>query len=289
MKCHSSRTEPFIRSILFRRIFAVATLFFAPFTHAASSTFYEGFDGSFSQAWNSSPGALPPVPLDPFRAQTVLDAGAPTFSFATVDGYSVLRMNTMAAPSWTRFGFRSEATVGGASLELEARINTLNQGGLNIDGLFDVWLINSQDPAKYVQVGMFGDQFGTRRAWYAYGSGGPFLMPDFAYASYTWYKLRITANPGQNLEVSIWNDAGNAKLVSHTFDYQLGSLGSDFNIAFSQWMGGPNQTYSMLSAVDYIQLVPEPTTFPLIGVAALSLFITQIWRRNAAQNRAGAT
>jgi hypothetical protein len=72
--------------------------------------------------------------------------------------------------------------------------------------LFDLWLLNSQDSSRYVHVGMFGDLFDTRRSWYFQATGEPFVIPDFSYSSDTWFKLRVTQLPGENLEVSIWND-----------------------------------------------------------------------------------
>lgn len=265
---------------MYRHTLAVFMVAVATSRSDASPIFYEGFDGAFSQPWISSPGALPPVPLDPFRPQTVQYAGAPTFSFCTVDGSDVLRMNTMHGPSWTRFGFRSDITVAGPSIEVEARINTLDQGGPNIDGLFDLWLIDSHDPSKYVQVGLFADWFDTRRAWYFGSSDGPFLMPDFAFTSSTWYRLRISRSP-ESLEVSVWSDAGDAKLVWHSFDCAVGLPGSDFHIGFSQWQGGVDGTHSLLSGVDYIQVVPETSTLVVFGMAA-TLVPINFWRRSAA-------
>ena len=256
-------------TVLLALTLAVPVLVSAP-TARAAPIFFEGFDGGFSQAWASTPGTLPPVSLVPFRPQTVSHAGPPGFSFGTVGGAGVVRLNTTAAPSWTRFGFQSAATVPGGSFQVEARINTLSQGGPNIDGLFDLWLLNSSDPSKYVQVGLFGDQFASQRSWYAHAAGEPFGLSPFPFASDTWYKLRITQRAGEDLEVSVWNDVADALLASHRFGFQLGALGSEFRIGFSQWMGGPNRTNAMLSAVDYIQVqaVPEPHAVVVAAVAA---------------------
>ena len=73
-----------------------------------------------------------------------------------------------------------------------------------------------------------------------------------AYQNNTWYRVRITQFPGQSLEVSIWDDAGATRLVSHRFPHTLADLGSTFQIGFSQWMGGPHLTNSLLVAIDSI-------------------------------------
>jgi hypothetical protein len=82
-------------------------------------------------------------------------------------------------------------------------------------------------------------------------SEGPFF-PPFAYQSNTWYRVRITQALGQPLEVSVWDDAGKTRLVSHQFPHTLADLGSAFQIGFSQWMGGPDRTHSLLCGIDSI-------------------------------------
>jgi hypothetical protein len=142
--------------------------------------------------------------------------------------------------------------------EVESRLNTLQQGGSVIDGLFDLWLVNSSDHSRFVRVGMFGDRGDTLRSWtYSsslspYSTAGQENLPPFAYQNNTWYRLRISQFPGKPLEVSIWNDAGDTRLVFHRFPHTLAELGSSFQIGFSQWMGGPNRRNSMLSAIDDI-------------------------------------
>src|SRR5205823_5391535 len=116
-------------------------------------------------------------------------------------------------------------------------------------------------------------------------TGEPFTIPDLAYQANTWYRLRITQRPGENLEVSIWNDAGTSLLASHAFGFQLGALGSNFSVGFSQWMGGPNGTNSMLSAADFIRAdsllaIPEPSSLLVALIVAL-VPTAQLLRRRA--------
>jgi hypothetical protein len=154
---------------------------------AAVSTFFEEFDGGFSQAWDVSPGALPSESLVPFRPNVVSYAGGQGVTFTAVDGVGVARLGIQNAPSWTRLGYLSRVSLADTVGEAEARISTLAQGGSTIDGLFDLWLVNSQDHTRFVRVGMFGDRADTLRSWtYSsslapYSTAGPGLLPPLAY------------------------------------------------------------------------------------------------------------
>jgi hypothetical protein len=110
-------------------------------------------------------------------------------------------------------------------------------------------------------VGLFGNNFGAvaDRSWTysssleGYSTGAfPGALPLFPFQNNTWYRLRITQAPGANLEVSVWDDTGRARLISHSFLRPLSDLGSSFQIGFSQWMGGAD-SHQLLSAVDSIQ------------------------------------
>jgi hypothetical protein len=244
-------------------LLSAAVLFFLTSSaQARVSTFRERFDGGFSEGWLAYPGALPNESLVPFRPDTVYYVSGHAITFTKLDHDGVARLSVQNAPSWSRFGYVSQAILPGTVGEVEARINTLTQGDPVIDGLFDLWLVNSQDHSQFVRVGLFGDQFGTVGSWTYSSSLAPYstsspetpeILPPFAFQNNTWYRVRITQAPGANLEVSIWDDAGRTRLVSYSFPHTLADLGSSFQIGFSQWMGGPNLTHSLLSAVDNIQ------------------------------------
>jgi hypothetical protein len=226
--------------------------------HARVSTFLEPFDGGFSQAWTTFPGSLPKESLVPFRPNVVSYGGGQSATFTTLDAAGVARLGIQNAPSWSRFGYLSRTVLSGTIGEVEARVNTMTQGEPIIDGLFDLWLVSSRDHSRFIRVGMFGDLFDTRRSWTYSSSLTPYstadsgVLPPFAYQNITWYRVRITQFPGRTLEVAIWNDAGDTRLVSHRFPHTLADLGSSFQIGFSQWMGGPHLTHSLLCAIDNI-------------------------------------
>jgi hypothetical protein len=227
--------------------------------HARLSTFFESFDGGFTQAWTAAPGAFPTESLSPFRPNTVGYAGGQGVTFTKIDGANVAQLSVTNAPSWTRYGYLSVASLRGTIGEVEVRLNTLDQGVPFIDGMFDLWLVNSADHSRYVRMGLFGDHYATLRSWtYSsslspYSTAGDQNLPPFVFQNDTWYRLRISQLPGRPLEVSIWDDSGNTRLISHRFPHTLADLGDSFQIGFSQWMGGPNRTNSLLCAVDDIE------------------------------------
>jgi hypothetical protein len=246
----------------------LGALFYASLLSAVSSvsasvsTFTAPFDSDQSQIWTASPGSLPDESLAPFRPNTVAYAGGQRVTLTTIDGANVARLSVENAPRWTRFGYLSLATLPGAVGEVEARINTLDQGGTFIDGLFDLWLVNSFDHRRFVRVGLFGDRFDSLRSWTYSSSLSPYStvspedsqhLPPFSYQNNTWYRVRISQFPGLPLEVSIWNDAGDTRLVSHQFAHTLADLGSSFQVGISQWNGGTNRTNSQECAIASIR------------------------------------
>lgn len=224
-------------------------------SQAQGWSFSEEFNGNFDQNWVSSAGSLPNESLAPLLNNNVVYRGGVSFTFSDIGEASGITLNEQNAAGWSRYGYVSTGTVSGTYGILEARINTLTQGGANIDGLFDLWLLNKTNHSKYVRVGLFGNISDTQRSW-CYSSGlEQFALPALAYQSNTWYRVRISQLPTKNLEVSVWDDAGTTKLVSHTFGHTLDALGTEFQVGFSQWMGGTNFTNGMLVAVDYIRAV----------------------------------
>jgi hypothetical protein len=241
-------------------LFSVLSLLF-PGPVQAQSRFYEDFDGRFSQVWYADPGSLPDIPLLPFRGSVVQHIGPPASEFTRVGDTQVLRMDTRLAMSWSSYGYVSETILTMPIGKVEARINTLDQGGGYIDGLFALWLINADDPTQYVVVGLFGDLFDTQRSWFyatsltdfSTSETDPTRLPAFRYTNHTWYQVRIDQKSGENLTVSILQEDG-ALFTTHTFDHPLESLGSAFRLGFGQWMGGPPRTYSLLCALNYIHV-----------------------------------
>jgi hypothetical protein len=235
-------------------VVAAAAPMSGPAVLRAQWSFVEEFSGAYSNSWQSAAGILPTESLEPLFPRTLPHVGPPASTFVTIDGEMALRLNTASASMWSRYGMLAGANLPSTGGVLEARINTLGQGGSNIDGLFDLWLVNRSDRAKFVRVGLFGDQFDAQRSWTFSTSAETFRLQPLNYAANTWYRVRIEQPPvpGENLRVSIWNDAADRELAAYSFPFTLGSLGAAFDVAVSQWMGGP-PGYSLLSAVDYVR------------------------------------
>jgi hypothetical protein len=221
-----------------------------------SWSFFEGFDGFFAQAWDTSNR----FPAEP---NVTNDAEPLSLGFSPLgDGQSLHMRNLFNAPLLRR-GLLSVSTVSGPCGVVEARINTLAQGGRatssNIDGLADLWLISASDNRRFVHVGLFSGNFGDVRVVYfnsSFPEGGD--NAPFAYANNTWYRLRISATDTA-VRVAIWDDAGSAELAFHEYPHSLSDLGQTFRIGISQHMGNPGYwPFYTEGAVDYIAAVGIP-------------------------------
>ena len=242
---------------------------------AGAFHFFEGFDGAFSNAWSPDALAFPEEEQSPSSPGTVISyLGAPNSIIQTFGGQQVLRMTDALAPK-TRRGLVTDPVLSGTEGVVEARFNTVTQNSLIIDGLFDLWLINSTDSTKYVHVSPFGSQYSAFRVLTFASSIDGYNYTPYSYRNSTWYRLRITSS-GDRLDVGLWSDSG-TELVGHTFSHGLSALGTDFRIGIAQWMGTPDGTYTTDCAVDYVQATPEPSS-----VAALLIglpFVLRLRRR----------
>lgn len=214
--------------------------------------FFEGFDGAFGNAWSGAPGSFPSTPH--------AYLGAPSGAFVAVAGAQTYRM-TNSLSDVQRVGLVSVATLPGSFGRLEARINTLTQDSTRVDGLFELWLLNSSDVTKYVRVLLFGANFSASRVWATLSSTTGDGTPEHGasqvinYANDTWYRLRIDST-ASGLRASIWNDAGTTEIAGHTFVHSLGALGSTFRIGIAQVMGAPGGTFITDGAVDSVRATP---------------------------------
>lgn len=159
--------------------------------------FREEFNGRFSKIWTSTNDSLPKENLQPFRPATVSIGGAHDYTFTTVDNAKVIRLNKIFYSMWIRHGMISQEILHGSVGEIEARINTLDVGASNIDGLFDLWLVNAADHSKYVRFGLVNDRTGKIPSWNFSTSTGCYStddkgnMPALDFASNNWYRVRI--------------------------------------------------------------------------------------------------
>jgi hypothetical protein len=271
-----------------------AACFHAP-ALAQNQLFFEGFDGGYAHIWDATPGIIPTETTIPLvEQQSVTHVGDIGRSWITVDGYPVLQANVVQAASWSRYGAVTTDAFALTYGTVEARINTLDQNETNIDGLFELWLLNADDHTKNVHVALFSDNNSVNRSWIYTLSGSEFptvapdTLPPFEYADNTWYRVRITQLPGFPLRVSVWSDDALTQHVCHEFDTTLTSVGSRFQIGISQFMGGPHLTNSLLSAVDYVWVTASYDPGDLTGDGVPDLLLqNQDDRRTALLTMSG--
>ena len=211
----------------------------------AEWSFIESFDGGFDNAWGDSP-ALPSVGL----AASSVFIGAPNFSFETVDGAQVLRLTNLLNPA-SRCGLVSTHTLEGSLGEVEARVNTLVQNRQIIDGLFELWLVNPEDPGKYVSIMFHSGSYSVQRMVLCFSSEDGIYTEELGYENNTWYLFRISAT-STVLRVSIWDGTGTTMLFAHDMSHTLSTLGDSFRIAIAQNMDSPDRAYTADSAVDHV-------------------------------------
>lgn len=225
----------------------------------AGWSFVEDFSGAFRNEWMSDDGAFPTENLGPWITfRDVTFAGPATSRFDSTDGIDFVQLEVPSAPAWTRFGWVSSNVLHGDAGRIEARVNTGPGTGDAIDGLFELWLLNADDPSQYVHVGLFADQYDTQRSWSVGAREIGFELFPFNFASNAWYVISIDQRPGEPIDVAVSDDNGR-ELAKMTLEFSLGDLGEDFRIGFSQFMGFPDQSYSLYSAVDYIRAAsPNP-------------------------------
>lgn len=248
----------------------VAALLFSPRAMAESSLFFDDFDGpSLDPVWQAS---LPTASTaGSYLPATYL--GAPNAAFQTLDGNSVLRMNS-SMDAHQRRGWSSSAVFSPAGFRYEVRFNTLVQSPeTSIDSFLEIWVMDASDNARHDIVSPFGGGYSSIRRFFSGSSiDNIYLQESFNYQDNTWYRLVLQGAPGENLRASILDDNG-LELIGHTLGHTSSAFSSGFKIGLSQAMDWPIGVYPADVAVDYARLtvVPEP------GAAALALCGVVLW------------
>jgi hypothetical protein len=235
-------------AILFFSLTAIFFCFFATSTAKAFILFEDDFDGSQAIIWQ-------PIP-----------AGAPDMNYITLNGNTVLRM-TSIMEDWEGRGIYNLNTFNFSEGQIivdlrtmpfsDPEVNATNQK--NIDGLLTFLLYS--DTAPMMGFTVKGYEFGTKRVVEIF-RGDNFCLQS---ASGIWdyendYRFVITSEL-ESTVVSFKDAAGN-DLFTHTFDFNLGTLG-DFNIQMIQDMGTPQGEYYSDVALDYLE-VSEPTHLAIL-------------------------
>jgi hypothetical protein len=222
---------------------------------AASQVISESFNNG---DWLSTSARMP---NDGFY----VNRGKPATFFGIVSGTNerVMLLNPRNVPQYTRYGYYSSVPIL-PGVEVEARINTLQQGGTAFDGLFQLWVVNAVDSSKFVSIGMnaIGNDGSIRIATWTglqeinSSQNFPYCLclagntESFQFTNDTWYRVRITDKTDRTIDVSVWSDDGTQKLISHTFAYPLSDVGSRMYAGFSQVRGTAPTLHDLLVAVD---------------------------------------
>src|SRR5205823_4842675 len=92
--------------------------------------------------------------------------GAPNYSFASLDGHSILRMSRTLNPR-QRCGWSSTAAFTGQDFRYEVRFNTLDQSrGASIDGFIEIWILDAGNSNHCDIVSLFGGNYSSSREFF---------------------------------------------------------------------------------------------------------------------------
>jgi len=95
----------------------------------------------------------------------------------------------------------------------------------------------------------------------------------FAYQDNTWYRLVVQADAGQNIRLSLNNDAG-VELIGRTLSHGALVYASGFELVLSQAMGLPTSPRPVDVAVDFARLsIPEPNSAALLVLGGIVCWV----------------
>src|ERR1019366_9209714 len=180
--------------------------------------------------------------------------GAPIYTFGTVGTNTILRLsNTLSAQQ--RRGWSSAATFHGQDFRYEVRFNTLTQGAAtSIDGFIEIWILDAANSNRFDVISPFGGNFGSTHVLFAGSSiDNSYNTLPFNYQNNTWYRLVISAMPGQGVRAAVLSDNG-TELAGVSFLHGASAFPSGFKIGLSQFMGSPLSASPVDVAVDYASL-----------------------------------
>ena len=178
--------------------------------------------------------------------------GEPNFSFETIDGSTVLRMQSNLQPNQFRGWQISRIfTPGTNPVLLEVRFNTLVQSSAtSIDGFLNVWLLDGDD-SQFIWTGL--------SAW-SYGLDRYFAGEAFDFKDNTWYRLVIIGSKTQELRALLYEDKTGKELVGVNLGNNLSVFKSGIKIGLMQQMGTPtpDAIYPTDVAIDWIRFTIIP-------------------------------
>ena len=225
--------------------------------------FFDDFDGpNLNPIWR---GPLPDAPYR-FRSVDAAYLGDSNFSFQSLDGSSVVRLQNILANTQRRGWSSSETFSTDSSIVYEARFNTLVQSPTTgIDELLEIWLLDANEPENYDIVALLTPGYGAGRDFTASSSiTGAGVDTPFFFAQNTWYRMVIRGSQTQQVRASIYNDAGTEELIGVDLGHDLSAYASGFRIGVSQSMGFPGSPYPTDVAIDSVRLTAAPSSTVII-------------------------
>ena len=253
--------------------------------HAQTTLFFDDFNGpSLNGTFQAS---LPQTHLTPLPNLVHRYLGASRYSFASLDGASVLRL-TNTLNNGQRVGWKVDTIFNETGFRLEARFNVLVQSPTtSIDSFIEMWLINPVDASSFLVAGPSGPFYGIGRQFRSGGTlSGDFTIIDSAYANNAWHRLLIEARPGENVRAALLADDGVTELAGRSFEFDMSSLPAGFQIGVSQAAGAPFGAYPVDVAIDWLRLttaVPEVGTMTLSVIGLLPILARRKFVRNRGQ------
>ena len=236
----------------------VATAVTAP---AQSQTlFFDDFGGPLSSAYTAS------LPND----RGAIYLGASGYSFQTLNGASVIRLQNVMGNLSVR-GWSSSSTYSSdGSIRLEARFNTMVQSATtSIDQFMGLLILDAANMNRYDYITLAAPGWGAGRylfVWSNIDNGGMYHnLAPLNWTNNTWYRIVITGSPTQSVRLSIFDDTGTVELAGVNTYHNLTAYPSGFKFGLSQVMGYPGAYYPVDVAIDWLRLtrtVSDPGSVP---------------------------
>lgn len=248
-----------MQQLLGKVCLAAIALVLVPAAAQSGTLFFDDFDGPhLNPIWQ---GSLPDAPWRFSAApQVAIYEGGSGFSFQTVNGRTVIRLQNRLDNAQRRGWSSSRSFTTDAPILFEARFNTLVQSAsTGIDELLEIWLLDAANPANYDVAALSAPGFGVGRvftSWSTISKAG--LDTDFAFSDNTWYRLVIRGSKTQNLRGSLYRDGDSGELIGVDLGHTLAAYPDGFKLGISQSMGFPGMVEPTDVALDSVSLTTVP-------------------------------
>ena len=209
------------------------------FSTGQTNAYFDDFNGPLNPQWQTP---LPTTGTGAGPSPVLTYVGAPNSSFTTVGTNSVIRLsNTLG--SQQRVGWISTNIFRGQTFRYEARFNTLVQSPATSSGGFiELWILDAANSNRYDVVSPFGSTPGGPNVVYMGSSiENSYNGFPFNYTNNTWYRLVISAAPGQGVRIQVLDDTGKCRTGGHHVHPQR----------FGVSVGLPSRPFALRGNIDW--------------------------------------